>query len=88
MIKLSIEQRSRIIQLYWENNLHFGKNKFEKLKKLAEKENKIANKLAFKKLISKLIICFFREILIFTYFYDKLHIKKDSLGNLQVSYPR
>jgi hypothetical protein len=84
MIKLSIEQRSRIIQLYGENNLHFGKNKFEKLKKLAEKENKIANKLAFK----KLIICIFREILIFTYFYDKLQIKKDSLGNLQVSYPR
>ena len=53
MMKLSIEQRSRIIQLYGDNNLHFGKNKFEKLKKLAENENIIATKLAFRKLISK-----------------------------------
>ena len=43
----------KIFLNYGENNLHFGKNKFEKLKKLSENENKIATKLAFRKLISK-----------------------------------
>ena len=52
-MKLAIEQRSRVIQLYGDNDLHFSKKKFEKLKKIAENENIIASKLSFRRLICK-----------------------------------
>ena len=52
-MRLSIEKRQRVIEIYEKNNLHFEKNKFEKLRLLAQNENIIATKLRFRRLITK-----------------------------------
>jgi hypothetical protein len=52
-MRLSIEKRQRVIEIYEINNLHFEKNKFEKLRLLAQKESIIATKLTFRRLITK-----------------------------------
>lgn len=52
-MRLSIEKRIRVTEIFTINNLQFERNKFEKLRLLAQKENINASKLTFRKLITK-----------------------------------
>jgi hypothetical protein len=52
-MRLSIEKRLRAISIYFKNNLHFMKNKYDNLSKLSALEGIFASKLAMRNLISK-----------------------------------
>ena len=52
---LTITQRSRIIQLYLVNNMHWSKYKYENLKRLASRENINVTILSLRRIIQKWI---------------------------------
>ena len=52
-MRLSIEKRLRVVQIYEKNHLCFCKNRFEKLRELAESEDIIISVLGLRNIIKK-----------------------------------
>ena len=53
-MRLSIEKRLRVVQIYEQNQLCFSKNRFEKLRELVCSENIIISVIGLRNIIKKL----------------------------------
>ncbi len=51
-MRLSIEQKSRVITIYLQNNLHFKKARYSLLKQLAEEEDIVSSEKSMSHVLS------------------------------------